>query len=137
MGSTMPPQPAVDVDSQGFWEALADDRLALQRCVDCRRFQHPPTERCTTCGSAVAYEDLVGAGEVFSFIVVRHPTVPGYLDELPYVVALVELDEQPGLRISARVVGTDPDDVEIGGRVRVSIVDLPGGDRKVPVFVLS
>lgn len=44
-----PPQPLVDVDSQEFWTALSEGRLSMQRCSQCRRFQHPPAERCKTC----------------------------------------------------------------------------------------
>lgn len=132
-----PPQPLVDVDSQEFWTALSEGRFSMQRCSQCRRFQHPPAERCKTCDGSVAYEELSGTGEIFSFIVVRHPTVPGYLENLPYVVALVELDDQPGLRFPARLEGADPSEVSIGLPVRVILAALPGGDKTVPVFELA
>lgn len=137
MEAPSPPQPLIDVDSQGFWNALADGRFAMQRCSQCRRFQHPPAERCKRCDGSVLYEELAGTGEIFSFIVVRHPTVPGYLEDLPYVVGLVELDDQPGLRLPARIEGVDPDAVSIGQRVRASLVALPGGESTIPVFKLS
>ena len=137
MAAPSPPQPLIDVDSQGFWSALTEGRFAMQYCSQCRRFQHPPAERCKRCDGPVPYEDLAGTGEIFSFIVVRHPTVPGYLEDLPYVVALVDLDDQAGLRLPARIEGVDPDTVTIGQRVRVSLVPLPGGDCTVPVFELS
>ena len=137
MDAATPPQPLIDVDSQGFWNALDEGKFAMQRCSECRRFQHPPAERCKGCGATVTYEELAGTGEIFSFIVVRHPTVPGYLEDLPYVVALVELDDQPGLRFSAQIAGVEPSDVSIGQRVRVELVELPGGDKTVPVFELS
>jgi uncharacterized protein len=71
---------------------------------------------------------------VHAFIVVHQPAIPGYRDQLPYTVALVELDEQSGLRLPARVVGIDPAAVTVGLRVAAEIVDLPGGDYKVAVF---
>jgi len=137
MEAVPPPQPLIDIDSHGFWNALADGRFAMQRCSTCRLFQHPPAEHCNACGSAVAYEELSGGGEIFSFIVVRHPTVPGYLDELPYVVALVELDDQPGLRIPTRLAGAEPTDVSIGQRVQMTLVELAGGNHTVAVFELA
>jgi uncharacterized OB-fold protein len=71
---------------------------------------------------------------VFSFIVVHKPAIPGYRDKLPYAVALVELDEQPGLRLPARLVDVDPGKVRIGQRVRAQIERHPGGDFHVAVF---
>jgi hypothetical protein len=131
-----PPQPAPDVDSEGFWEATGEGRLAMCRCVDCRLWLQPPLERCRRCGGATAFEDVAGTGTIYSFIVQRQPSVVGYLDldAIPYVVALVELDEQPGLRLPSRIVGIEPELVTVGMRVAVELIDLPGGDYTVPVF---
>jgi uncharacterized OB-fold protein len=129
-----PPQPAPDVDSEGFWEATADGRLALCRCSDCRIWLHPPLERCRLCGATTSFEDVAGTGTIHSFVVQRQPAVVGYLDAVPYVVALVELDEQVGLRLPTRIVGIEPEAVVVGLRVGVELVDLPGGDYKVAVF---
>ena len=64
----------------------------------------------------------------------RQPAVVGFFDQVPYVVAIVELDEQPGFRIPGRIVDVDPDDVQIGMRVQARIVPLSGGDFRVPVW---
>jgi uncharacterized OB-fold protein len=129
-----PPQPAPDVDSARFWQATAEGRLALCRCVDCGLWLQPPLERCRRCGGATTFEDVSGNGSVYSFIVQRQPSVVGYVDAIPYVVALVELDEQPGLRLPARLVGVEPEDVRVDMRVTAELVELPGGDFTVPVF---
>ena len=129
-----PPQPVPDVDSAGFWEATAAGRLALCRCVKCRVWLQPPLERCRQCAGETRFEDVSGRGAVYTFIVQRQPSVVGYVDAVPYVVALVELDEQPGLRLAGRIVGVDPEAVTVGMRVEAEIVDLPGGDYRVPVF---
>ena len=129
-----PPQPVPDVDSAGFWEATAAGRLALCRCVECRVWLQPPLERCRQCAGETRFEDVSGRGAVYTFIVQRQPSVVGYVDAVPYVVALVELDEQPGLRLAGRIVGVDPEAVTVGMRVEAEIVDLPGGDYRVPVF---
>ena len=68
---------------------------------------------------------------MYTFIVQRQPAVVGYFDQVPYAVALVELDEQPGLRLTGRVVDIDVDDVRIGMRVAARIDELPGGDVSV------
>lgn len=134
MNDSIPLQPMVDVDSSGFWSALDGGHLAMQHCSACGRFQHPPGETCNQCAGALEFQPVIGTGEVFSFIVVRHPTVPGYLEDLPYAVALVDLDDQPGLRLPARLVDIDPADIAIGMSVQVKIVPLAGGDYRVPVF---
>jgi uncharacterized OB-fold protein len=71
---------------------------------------------------------------VYTFIVQRQPAVVGYFDRVPYAVALVELEEQAGLRLPGRLVDVDPETVEIGMRVCARIEDLPGGDHRVPVW---
>ena len=64
------------------------------RCQECGLWLQPPLERCRQCAGPTAFEPIAGTGSIYSFIVQRQPAVPGYLDQIPYVVALVELDEQ-------------------------------------------
>ncbi len=130
-----PPQPPVDVDSRGFWEATARHELAICRCQECRKWLHPPLERCRWCRGATAFEQVSGRATLHSFIVIRRAAVSGYQD-VPYVVGLVELDEQPRLRISGRLVGVDPGgaDVRIGERMVVDFEKLAGGPYTVHVF---
>jgi len=85
-------------------------------------------------GGPVHFEEVGGAGTIFSYIVVRQALVPGRIP--PYVVGLIELVEQPGLRISA-VIDADPADVRIGQRVELRLVDLGESGYRVPVFVIS
>jgi uncharacterized protein len=129
-----PPQPLPDTDSAPFWEATAEGRLALCRCQACGLWMQPPLERCRACGEPTAFEEIRGTGVIYSFIVQHHAAVPGYRDQLPYVIGLVQLDEQPRLRLPGRIVGIDATDVVCGLRVRAEIVALPGGDFEVPVF---
>jgi len=129
-----PPQPRPDVDTAGWWRATAEGTLAICRCVDCGVWQHPPLERCRHCGGALSYEAVAGTGALHSFIVVHQPVAPGYLDQLPYVVGLIELDEQEALRIPARVVGSAREDLRIGDRMTAEVIALPGGDYHVAVF---
>jgi uncharacterized protein len=134
--AAVPPQPLPDLDTEGFWEATARGELALCRCRTCGLWLQPPLERCSSCAGPTAFEPVSGTGRVFSYIVVRHPAVTGFEDELPMVVAMVELDEQVGLRLSARIMA-EPDDVEIGARVVAELVPVPGGDFSAPVFHLA
>jgi uncharacterized protein len=129
-----PPQPLPDYDTEQFWQATADGRLCMCRCQSCGNWHQPPLERCRRCGGPTAFEPISGNGTIYTFIVQRQPAVVGYFDQVPYAVALVDIDEQPGVRLPGRVVDIDPDDVTIGMRVRARIIDLPGGDFRIPVF---
>ena len=129
----LPPVPVVDTDSAGYWQALERGVFAICRCSACRLWMHPPLERCRRCGAETAFEGVSGRGTVFTYIVVRHPSVPGFVP--PYVVALVELDEQPGLRLSA-IVQADPAKVTIGAPVRAVIREIGRSGFSSPVFEL-
>lgn len=126
------PLPVPDADSEGFWQSARDGRLAICRCSQCRKWQHPPLEHCRYCGAPTAFEPVSGRGTVFSFIVVRQQTVPGH--EAPYVVALVELAEQPDIRLTA-VVQAPPAEVRIGMPVTAVMVPIGDGTYSAPEFV--
>ena len=129
-----PPQPDPDVDTAPFWQATADGRLMMCRCTSCGLWQQPPLERCRACAALNGFEPIDGTGTISTFIVQRQGAVVGYFDQVPYAVALVDLDEQPGLRLPGRMVDIDPDDVQIWMRVQARIEDLRGGDFRVVVF---
>jgi uncharacterized OB-fold protein len=130
----LPPVPVPDADSAGWWEALAGGTLAICRCRGCRRWLHPPLEACRHCGAPTALEPVSGRGTIFSFIVVRHQAVPGHTP--PYVVAIVDLDEQRGLRLTGRV-DADPARVTIGAAVRAEIRAIGDSGFSGPTFVLD
>jgi uncharacterized OB-fold protein len=113
------PLPVLDVETRPFWEACQSGRLMLQRCNDCGHIRFPPTRFCSKCRSVKCeWIESKGRGRVFSWIVVRHP-VPRevYALEVPYVVALIELDE--GVRIPSNIVDCKPEDVSAGMPVSV------------------
>ena len=128
-----PVQPASDPDSRGFWEATAAGELAICRCVACRTWLQPPLERCRHCAAATRFERVSGRGTIFSFIVVRHPCSPGYLDDLPYLVGLIELEEQENLKLVSNVVDIPPDDVKVGMAVQVTFREVAPG-YTLPLF---
>ncbi|MEI8241194.1 MAG: OB-fold domain-containing protein [Actinomycetota bacterium] len=129
-----PPQPLPDADTTGFWEATAEGHLAVCHCQECGLWMMPPLERCRQCAGPTAFDPIAGTGTLYSFIVQHHRSVPGYFDQLPYVVGLMEIDEQIRVRIPGRVVGIEHGDVKCGLRVRAELVPLAGGDFMVPVL---
>jgi uncharacterized OB-fold protein len=103
--------PTTTPDTAFWWDALKDGKLLIQRCASCATLRHPPRPMCPRC-NALAWDTIEasGRGEVYSFVLPRHPRWP-WFDET-YVVALVELEE--GVRIVSNLNEVDPADVAIG-----------------------
>ena len=109
--------PAADPVTEFFWSSGADGRLRFQRCTACGYFLHPPGPWCPECGSHdLAPAPVSGRGTVHAFTI-NHQPWDG--DPTPFVVALVELDEQVGLRLTTNIVGCAPAEVFVDQRVRV------------------
>ncbi|MGH2945821.1 MAG: Zn-ribbon domain-containing OB-fold protein [Solirubrobacteraceae bacterium] len=104
---------------EGHWAAAREGRLALQRCNACSRHFHYPSAICEHCLSRdIGWADVSGLGTVESFSVVHRAFSPDFADDVPYVVALVKLDED--VNLLTWVVGTAPEDVRIGMRVEAT-----------------
>jgi hypothetical protein len=117
------PLPRVDEESRGFWEALARHELYFQRCRDCGTKRFPPRALCPSCLSdATEWVRASGRGTVYTFTVTHQNHAPGFREELPYVLAVVELEEGP--RLMTNVVGCAPDAVRIGMPVVVAFEDV-------------
>lgn len=118
------PVPALDPESTPFWEGCRQHKLLIQRCTDCGHPRFPATSYCAHCQSG-RHEWIAasGRGKIFSWIVVRHP-VPGdiYAADVPYVVALVDLDE--GVRMTGTIVGCTPEAVAANMPVQVGFSDV-------------
>jgi uncharacterized protein len=120
------PEPVPGPDDAPYWQALADGVLLVQRCSACSTVRHPPRPRCGHCASAGhTWQAASGFGTVYSFTIVRHPANPELAELVPYVVALIELDEGP--RVVSNVVGVDPERVTINQRVKVQFEPVGPG----------
>jgi uncharacterized protein len=115
-------RPPASADTDFFWAGTKAGELRIQRCGECGALRHPPGPACLRCGALrnQGYQVVAGTGTVFSYVVHRHPPVPG--KQLPIVVALVELTEGP--RVMAEVTDTDPEKVYIGMPVRTSFIRI-------------
>jgi uncharacterized OB-fold protein len=110
--------PLVTDENEHFWRGGAEGELRILRCQDCASWLHPPTPVCGECLSRnLLAEATSGRATVATFTINRHPWVPGF--DPPYIIAIVELDEQTGLRLTTNLVNLDLDDVHIGMKVRV------------------
>lgn len=110
--------PQLDAENTPFWTRGAQGELAICRCQQCRNYIHPPTAACPRCASTDVHAEAVsGRGAVVSYSVNHQPWVAG--QAVPFVLCVVELDEQPGLWVMSNIVGCDPSSVFIGQRVQV------------------
>ena len=117
-------RPSSSRDTKFFWDGINAHELRLQRRPD-GTLQHPPVPAVWQDKDApVDYLVSSGKGTVFSYVVHHAPKVPGRT--LPFVIALVELDE--GVRMLGELRGVDPADVKIGLPVRATYLDFPDSD---------
>lgn len=114
-------KPVADLESRPFWEALREHRILLQRCDSCGRVRFPPMPACPHCGARGHQEvEALGGGRVHALVRVHRALTPAMRDEVPYAVAVVQLDE--GARLVARVEeGGGP--AHIDDRVRAFFVE--------------
>jgi uncharacterized OB-fold protein len=108
-----------------YWEAARRQEFRLPRCLACKRFNWYPEPSCRGCGGGTfAWETLSGRGTLFSWAVV-HRALDARLAPLqPYTVGIVQIAEDPAVRVVMRIVDTDPSTLGIGMPVRVRFEDL-------------
>jgi uncharacterized OB-fold protein len=135
--------PGLDEESAPFFDFAARGELRIQACADCGVRRMPPRPRCDRCGSFEGRWDLMsGSGIVWSFVVPHPPLLPAYAEVAPYNVVLVELDDDPTIRLVGNVVSepgaaldsVDPSLVTIGMSVQVAFPD-PVDDGEGPVVL--
>ncbi|WP_179475795.1 Zn-ribbon domain-containing OB-fold protein [Mycolicibacterium vinylchloridicum] len=128
--------PSPTPESTAFWTGGRDGDLLISRCRACGHFFHPPGPACWRCRSTdVAPEKVSGRANVAAFSVDRQPWIPGF--EPPYIVAIVELAEEPDVRLITNVVDVEPEDMRIGLEVEVFFEDWTGfsGEEDTRVWI--
>jgi uncharacterized protein len=117
------PLPTIDAESRPFWQAARERRLAIMKCQACGEHFFYPRILCPHChAGAVAWVDASGRGTIYSFTIARRPAGPAFKPEVPYVVALVELEEGP--RLMTNIVTAAVDGVHIGQKVSAVFEDV-------------
>lgn len=117
------PLPTIEPETEEFWKAAKRHELFLQRCNACGEVIHFPRVMCYRCLS----EDLgwfksTGLGTVYSFTIIHQVAHLGFESEVPYVYAIIDLDD--GARMISNVVNIDPSAVDVGMRVKVTFDDV-------------
>ncbi len=115
------PSPSLDrLETQPFWEACRRGELVIQQCAGCLADIWYPQAVCHKCNSwDLRWRKVSGKGKVYSWIIVRHPLHPYFADKLPFNVALVELDDAPGVRFTTNILDCPFEELSIGMPVEV------------------
>jgi uncharacterized OB-fold protein len=110
--------PKVTPRNAHFWQGGERGELCFLRCKRCGFYLHPPQPICPECLSKdLAPAAVSGRATVLTFTLNHHPWVPA--PDHPYAIAIVEIDEQKGVRLMTNIVGCKAEDVHVGMRVRV------------------
>ncbi len=126
------PKPRPAPESLPYWQAAKEHRLALPKCEDCSQFWFPPSRTCPHCLSTnVSFQNVSGRGKVFSFVTFHRVYRPAFAEDVPYVVALVELEEGP--RVLTNILGVTHEDVRCEMPVEV-VFDDYDEDIAIPKF---
>ena len=128
------PQPVANGDSLPYWNAARERKLLIRKCKACNEFHFMPRYLCPVCWSdQLEWIEAKGTGKVHSFSIVRRASSAAYAPRVPYVLALIELDEGP--RMMANVLGDDALSVAIDDQVKVTFEDR-GDGALIPQFNL-
>jgi uncharacterized protein len=115
------PLPLPTDENMPFLEGLKEGKVRVQQCSNCSAHRYPAAQFCPHCLSQeTEWKEASGRGTIYSFIIIHQLYHPGFRDDLPYNVAVVEFEEGP--RIVTNVVGCANEDLRIGMAVTAEIV---------------
>jgi len=117
------PIPQIQPWTEEFWKATKQHKLVIQECQECKARIFYPKKVCPECWSAdLGWMEASGKGKVHTFTVMMDMVEPRFWEDLPYVLAMVDLDE--GIRMMTRIVDCDPESVQIDMAVEVVFQDI-------------
>ena len=118
--------PQVTPENEHYWKGGARGELTFLRCDECGTSIHPPSPVCPSCLSRkLAPAAVSGRARLLTWTVNQHRWIPGF--EPPYVIAIVEIEEQPGLRVTTNLVNCTPDELLMDLPVKVVFEERDDG----------
>jgi uncharacterized OB-fold protein len=113
------PLPEPSAISAPFWEGLRAGELRIQRCLECTRYVFYPRSVCPHCLSdRLEWTAASGRGRVYSYTLVRRAMNPAFAVEVPYIFAIVELEE--GVRVTTNIVNCGSDEIRVDMPVKAT-----------------
>ena len=129
------PLPIVTDENRPYWEGCRQGKLLLQHCQQCQQYQFYPRLYCMQCGSAkLQWAEASGRGRIYSYTIIHRNKTPEFVQDVPYNVAIIQLDEGP--RMMANIVGSDNSQLRVDLPVTV-VFDPVTDEISVPRFQLA
>ncbi|MEK3799781.1 OB-fold domain-containing protein [Peribacillus sp. FSL H8-0477] len=131
------PIPVKTQDNSPYWDGADRHELILQKCNSCQEYSHPPGPSCAKCGGTELSWESQGSeisGKVYSYIISYRPFLPGFQDDLPLIIAIVEIDKLPNVRLIGNVLQCSTDDIRIGLPVKMIWKELTE-ERSLPQWI--
>ena len=124
--------PTPDVETKPFWDGCREGKFLIRHCNACGRNHFYPRPFCPTCWSEdVAWKEASGRGTLYTYSIVHVNDLPPFAERVPYVAAMVDLDEGP--RVMTNVEGVPFDELRVGMPVTVEFKPI-SDDITIPVF---
>jgi len=125
--------PIPDDFDRPFYDACNEDRLVIQFCAMCSRYQFPPRRACVNCTNVnLAWQQVSGRGRIQSRVVVYDTPTSTLIPDQPFNVATIALEEEPDVTMFSHLPGVPVDEVPIGAQVEVIFEATPATGQKVP-----
>ena len=126
------PAPIPTPETQAYWDGCAAGELRLQRCADCSEAFFYPRPVCPACGSArVEWFTATGRATLYSYVI-NHRAAPGFENDGPYAIAVVQLEEGPRMMTNITGIPNTPDDLVLDMPLQVTFEQR--GDVSLPLF---
>jgi uncharacterized OB-fold protein len=127
-GVLYPPLPDPDALTRFFWDGVQQHRLLILRCQECGNYIHYPRPICNKCLSMnLAPDQVSGRGTLYSYTVTMQAFHPYFVDKVPYILAVVELAEQEGLKLTTNIIDCPENRLHIGMPVEVVFREVAPG----------
>lgn len=111
------PYPIATPVTEPFWRGLQNEQVQIQRCDDCGAWIFYPRSNCSNCLSEnLTWHTISGEGTLHTYTVTQQPTAPHFADEVPQIIAMIDLDE--GVRLTTTLVHNSDIAIEVGARVK-------------------
>jgi uncharacterized protein len=106
------PLPVITEENRPFWEGCKQGKFLLQYCERCQRYQFYPRLYCMQCGfEGLRWKEVSGHGVIYSYTIIHQNRSPEFMPDVPYHVAIVQLEEGP--RMLSSIVDIAPAELHV------------------------
>lgn len=126
--------PAPDEQTRPYWEGAKEGKLVMQQCQNCKFFIHPPQFFCANCKGInpnLGWGQLSGKGKLYNYALHHDTQIGGFEDKVPYILAIIQLDEQEDLMVYGNILNAAYEDLKLGMPLQAVWEDTDNPDIKI------